>query len=165
MFTWVYGLLIGNGVGEGLKPLIPLLLVKSPILSSRTPLLKMNADVVILTPETAGSFGVWAVAHPGRLDILSKAKQWAMRTLFTCSLNSEWKRDRKAFGAPKTAFTNSVPDQCSLYPVGQHIFAQHTRELTTMQALFSYSLNSGWKRDWKAFGAKITALFARSLKW
>ncbi len=41
-----------------------------------------------------------------------------MRTLFTCSLNWEQRRRQGPYGTPRYAYTNSVPDQQSLYPDG-----------------------------------------------
>ncbi len=43
-------------------------------------------------------------------------------TIFTCSINWELKG-----GMGSMAYTNSVPDQHALYPVGQHTFAFFTK--------------------------------------
>ncbi len=57
-------------------------------------------NIIILTPETAGTVGVGALAYPCRYDFPSRTKPWMLlgphhrgltstRTLLTCSLNWE----------------------------------------------------------------------------
>ncbi len=55
-----------------------------------------------------------------------------MRTLYmhVCLLNWELTRNHGADGAPGLVYTNSVPDQHSLYPGGQHTLALFTKCVT-----------------------------------
>ncbi len=46
-----------------------------------------------------------------------------MRTLFTCSLEWELRREHVPYGTPSLAYINLAPDQQSLYPDGQHTHA------------------------------------------
>ncbi len=41
--------------------------------------------------------------------------------------NWEYRREQGPFGTPSKAYANSVPDQQSLYPGGQHTLAFYTR--------------------------------------
>ncbi len=58
-----------------------------------------------------------------------------MRTLFTCSLSWEYKREQRPYGTQSLANTNSVPDQQSLYPDGQHTLAFYIKCVPAMGEL------------------------------
>ncbi len=46
-----------------------------------------------------------------------------MRTLYTCSLNREKRREQEPYGTPGGAYTNLVPDHQSSNTEGQHTIA------------------------------------------
>ncbi len=58
-----------------------------------------------------------------------------MLTLFICSLNREITREHGVDGTLGQAYTNSVPDQHSLCPFGQHELAIYTKCVTPMGQL------------------------------
>ncbi len=60
-----------------------------------------------------------------------------MRTLFTYFLNGELRREHEVQGTPRQTYTNSVPDQHSLYPVRQHTLAFYTKCVTPVGQLLA----------------------------
>ncbi len=69
------------------------------------------------------------------MDVARSAPQGVttMWMVFTRSLNWECRRmEHAGCGTPGKAFTHSVPDKHSLYPVGQHSFAFFTKRVMSM---------------------------------
>ncbi len=50
-----------------------------------------------------------------------------MRTAFLTPVVGNVNRSKETNGTPSKAYTNSVPDQHSLYPDGQHTIAFYTK--------------------------------------
>ncbi len=55
------------------------------------------------------------------------------RTLFTCSLSWELRREQRVHGTPTNASANSFPDPRYLYTVEQHSFAFYTKCATSVE--------------------------------
>ncbi len=83
--------------------------------------------VIILTLETVGSVAVLPAANPRYRGLT------AMRTSFTCSLKWELRKGHGVYGTPGQVYTNWVPDQYSLYLVGQHTFAVYTKRFAPVR--------------------------------
>ncbi len=63
------------------------------------------------------------------MDVARSAPQGLtnLRTLFTCFPNWEQRREQGPYDTPNSAFTNSVTDEQSLYPDGQHTRVFYTK--------------------------------------
>ncbi len=52
-----------------------------------------------------------------------------MRTVFFTPMMGNLNRSKGVNGTPSQAYTNSVPDQHSMYPDGQHTLAFYTKSV------------------------------------